>query len=225
MNKNRFQIIESELKRSKILYYPGAGFDFETMILLIHNAPIETVYYVDYNSYEKYSHEKLKKNLTSNWDITNYFQIQPDYFGKSSWEDFWYNNINSNMFSKPINGYAFKIFLKNVFGREVVFYYLGTEATKTYEILLQSGIKSDIIVLQDHGFGGNWDKNCFGYNNEDDSRLYKISKENYSLPRLLFVAYNTIHWPEFERISRFEGKYGSAGHKRALFSRINDIKL
>lgn len=54
-NINRFQIIESELKSSKILYYLGAGFYFETVMLLIRNDLIETVNYVVYNSYEKFS--------------------------------------------------------------------------------------------------------------------------------------------------------------------------
>jgi hypothetical protein len=69
----------------------------------------------------------------------------------------------------------------------------------------------DVIVLQDHGMGGNWDQ--FG----GPSRLYETA-QTHGCPPYVFLAENTEGWPGYSvpESADFDGQFGSAGNKRAL---------
>jgi hypothetical protein len=67
------------------------------------------------------------------------------------------------------------------------------------------------VVLQDHGFGGNW--NRFGR----DGRLHQYAREN--LPRLLYVAPNTTPWPGYVPRSCLGNGEGIHESRRAIFLR------
>ena len=79
----------------------------------------------------------------------------------------------------------------------------------------------DIIVLQDHGLGGNWGGQVFGYAEDSTAKLYGINKVSGNMPPFIYVGENTNPWPEYIQITDFEGSYGSAGHRRALFQYIS----
>lgn len=213
--KNIEQLLELNKNMGSVLYYPGAGNDFETMKLFIDSTTINTVYYADY--LEKFKIDILIQKLGDNWSLINQEEIYPQDFNQTKWSDFWYNLDTAVHFGKPEAAYGIKLILKNTQEKECTLFYLGTEAIMTYHILLQNNIKPDVIILQDHGFGGNWENQVFGFSENKTSKFYGISKVSASLPQYIFVGENTTPWSEYKQLTSFEGQYGSAGHPRALF--------
>jgi hypothetical protein len=209
-----------EKNMGSILYYPGAGNDFETMKLFIDRTTINQIYYVDYS--EKIDIDLLLQKLGEDWSILKKEEIIPQEFNQNVWSDFWYDLNTSIEYGNPKEAFGIKITLKNKKEKTCTLFYLGTEAIKTYHILLCNNVKPDLIVLQDHGFGGNWGNQVFGFSESDTkenpARLYGISNVSASLPNFIFVGENTKPWPYYKQLTSFEGKYGSAGHSRALFS-------
>jgi hypothetical protein len=99
--------------------------------------------------------------------------------------------------------------------------YLGTEAIKTYHILVNiKNIKIDILVLQDHGFGCNWSSHTFGFNkNQKENLLYNLCKASINLPKYILLGQNTAIWPNYKQETKFEAQNDSS-HKKALFTLI-----
>ena len=213
--KNLNQFLELNKNIGTVLYYPGAGNDFETMKLFIDRTTINTVYYADY--LEKFNIETLTQKLGDSWSLVNEEKISPQFFNQTEWSDYWHNLETAVQFGSPESAYGIKLTIKNTQDKECDLYYLGTEAIKTYHILLLNDYKPDVIVLQDHGSGGNWENQVFGFSEDKTSKFYGISKVSASLPQYIFVGENTKPWPEYKQMTSFEGHYGSAGHPRALF--------
>lgn len=194
------------------LYYPGAGNDFQTLKLFVENSSINEVYYSDYHS-KKIKTEILISILGDNWSLINKIDLTPSNFNQNEWSDFWFNLENAAHYANPIDAYGIKFIFKHLSGKEFSLYYLGTEAIKTYLILLENNIKIDLVVLQDHGTGDNWSEFGIGQDIED----FGLSKVSDFSPSLLFVAKNTVPWNGYKQITSFHGEFGSAGHPRALF--------
>ena len=186
----------------KTLYYPGAGADVSPIKLFVENSSISEVHFADYSSHQM-TGEILQKSLGKAWTVEIIKDLYPLDLGQQSWDDFWYPDSKSQIFSNPETAYGIHFSLISLKGKTVQLYYWGTEAIKTYYLLLLNGIIPNIIVLQDHGFGGNW--SIFG---TAKSKMYGIAKvENY-MPELLFVSKEGIGsggcWPEYEAMTEYE---------------------
>jgi hypothetical protein len=75
--------------------------------------------------------------------------------------------------------------------------FVGGEGIATFDALFCQGDAAAPfgILLQDHGFGGNWTR--FG---GGGSPLWKLARQ-YARPKWLLVAENTSAWPGYERAS------------------------
>jgi hypothetical protein len=214
--KTTNEYLTSNEKIGSVLYYPGGGTDFKTLKLFVEKTSINQVYYSDYSA-NKLDIANLVSKLGEDWTLIHQSDLIPKDFNQNKWSDFWYNLESAVKHGQPENAYALKLNFKNdVLGKEFVLYYLGTEAIKTYHILLNNDIKLDVIVLQDHGTGGNWSKFGIG----GDEKMYGLGKASANLPSLLFVGKKTDPWYDYIQITPFEGEYGSAGHPRALFQKV-----
>ena len=100
--------------------------------------------------------------------------------------------------------------------RPIILIELGAEAIQTYRVLWKKpGTVPDAIVLQDHGFGGNW--TTFGAR----GRLYQYANP-YHLPRRLYISINTYPWPGFiagSCLGDGEGQDEEHEHPRAVYVR------
>lgn len=204
------------------LYYPGSGSDFQPLIDFINESSINRVYYVDYN--ENLSSTDVITALGPNWYIIEESPLSPLDFKQNDWANFWHNIDQVNPQCGPANAYGFEIILKNKLNRKLChFHFLKTEAIRTFFILFNNKLMTppDIIVLQDHGLGGNWGGQVFGYAEDSTAKLYGINKVSGNMPPFIYVGENTNPWPEYIQITDFEGSYGSAGHRRALFQYIS----
>jgi hypothetical protein len=214
---NEFLVHNSNLGTT--LYYPGAGLDFESINDLIENTTITKVYLVDYLI--ELNDINISKMLKNKWEIIEETDLTPNYFQQNQWSDFWYNQTSAYEFSSPDNAFCKLLKIKNKLGKVVELYYLGTEAIKTYHILLNiNNIKIDIIVLQDHGFGCNWNGQTFGFNkNQQLNLLYNLCKASINLPKNILLGQNTAIWPNYKQETKFEAQNDSS-HKKALFTLI-----
>lgn len=79
--------------------------------------------------------------------------------------------------------------------------FVGHEAISTYDALFcQKGSRPPYgVVLQDHGFGGNW--TVFG---GDSSPMWELARQ-FGQPEWLLVGQNTEAWPSYTTV-------GPAGH-------------
>ena len=202
------------------LFYPGSGSDFQPMKTFLENSSINTVYYIDYGI--TINSSDVMAALGIDWTLVEESKIYPKHFEQTEWADFWYNVNLVDSELGPNNAYGFKLWVVNKDDKKCNFTFLRTEAIKSFLILFSKkdkDIRPDLIVLQDHGFGGQWGGQVFGYTEDEKSKFYRLNKVrgNSLMPPYLYIAENTNPWPEYKQLTAFEGNYGSAGHPRALF--------
>jgi hypothetical protein len=210
MNTNQaFLEQQSQTRKISTLYYPGAGKDFKTLSFIAENTALESAFFADYASEFRVTADMLLKAMPD-WIVENSAELGPDFLRQNSWTAYWYDLGFATEFANPANAYITKYqLLHKPSGKSIDFYYLGTEAIKTYQLLLENGITPDVLVLQDHGWGSNW--STFG-----GSSILNSIAQSFPLP-LLLIGENTEPWPGYEKRTDFEGNFGSAGHPRAFF--------
>jgi hypothetical protein len=197
-------------KNGEILYYPGAGTDYGPFIRFSEQTALKTVIYADYGTKKDKATEFL--SAIPGWSVEQVSNLQPQDLGLvASWEQFWPVDPESRKFAKPDSAFGLRAKLvRQHDGISVDFIYLATEAAQTYANLLLAGLRPTIVVLQDHGFGGNWTK--FGGHAE------LFEQAQVALPRYLLVAKGTGVWPGYTQIS---GGHADAGQmhsfERAIF--------
>jgi hypothetical protein len=211
--------VSSHLEEFKTIYYPGAGFDFSPLQLfgLFQIDPV--IYFTDYMRIPELDGiiQRLD-NCIENWE-----ELYPKNFNKSSWDDFWPTNPLAwdEEYRHPRHGWGrkYQFSLEN---KNCTFCYLGTEGVQTAAILLENNFIPDVLVLQDHGFGGNYD--LFSGSN---SPLYKIMEGN--LPNYILIdttgAGNTVPWPNYVQVTKpYQPpvfiSFSQHQDPRALFKRI-----
>jgi hypothetical protein len=95
--------------------------------------------------------------------------------------------------------------------------FLGADGIATYDALWCQAERPDppeIVVIQDHGFGGNYDH--FGHG----GLLHKIASEAGALPQHLFVADNSEPWDGYVvNDPEISSRGGMHGHLRVLWTR------
>ncbi|MEN6528204.1 MAG: hypothetical protein ABFD65_17120, partial [Candidatus Polarisedimenticolia bacterium] len=89
--------------------------------------------------------------------------------------------------------------------RRLAILFLGADGIAAYDALFCQGLGHAApfaVVLQDHGFGGNYDR--FG----GDGLLERIALKCDVVPRYLLVADDTAPWTGFERVPYVDGEPG-----------------
>lgn len=204
------------------LFYPGGGTDDGPLALACRTAPVAHVIYADYGLSRRDVEAFLRRRPFLG--VKSMRSVGPGVLGAESWDEYWATDLRARNFSGPERAFGIGCGThhrglereEEFIAREVSFLYLATEAVGTYARLLASQADNvpDFVVLQDHGFGGNWTH--FGGENE----LWQAAAERLAFPRFLLVAENTRPWPGYEQVTGYEptpGQMHSFG--RALFVR------
>jgi len=198
-----------------VLYYPGSGTDCGPLLLFAEHVKNLTVVYTDYNI-DLVSVNQLLNHLVV-WQSGAIQNLAPQRFGVVAWADFWHPSAllpapNINIPAPEIS-FGIETTLTHANGKKINFIFLATEAVGTFSVLANANLQPTAIVLQDHGFGGNW--TSFG----GDSELWRLARVSQTLPDLLFVAENTNPWTGYECVSNY-GIHGCQEHqrRRAVFT-------
>ena len=200
-----------------LLYYPGAGTDYGPLCLFATNTRLSGVVYTDYGI----GSEEAERFLAGipEWNLDHMDKLEPSYIGKETWDEFWPELTRSRLYRNSMSAYCRRSHLSNVSGRSLQLIYLATEAVKTYSIMIESGIVPTAMVLQDHGFDGNWTHFRPG------GALHEAAIQLDAFPHLLFVGDNSTPWPGYEQVSDwvvYEGQMHR--HARALY-KLTDREL
>jgi hypothetical protein len=200
-------------KRLKTLYYPGAGYDFSTLKYWMENSNIKQFYYCDYMNYDitEFSIlQKLREEFREyEYTIQHIADLRPEYFNRNEWHDFWHHQAIP--FGGSIENSHISLYRITQDDNIWELYYFGTEAIKTYDILLSNEIKVDVMVTQDHGLGGLWTSFC------NDSMLEEIAVEYSMRPRYLFVGDDCNPWNGYKQISEPFGRFGLHEQNRIIY--------
>ena len=209
------------------LYYPGAGTDFSPFYIFGLQTNLKCAYYTDYydrfadqilhlgqGGYMRVNNS-LRQNQGGLWpkimdhyhDVVGAGILTPQDFGTQDWQEFFLGNFFTD--GGPAHGVCCsfvdlslrgELVGENVIGSRssVRFNYLGTDGIGTAPILLRNGIIPDVLVLQDHGLGGNYSH--FGYWEGKENTFYDLFKGN--LPNYLFTEPDSHYlWPGYEQVT------------------------
>lgn len=176
-----------------VLYYPGAGTDYGPLQHFALNLDLAVAVYVDYLIKPSMIRDMLYSVSATEPTLQ---RVSPRDLGCRAWADFWPEEERSLMFARPSRAFGFQCDLQIHPGRSTRLIYLATEGHQTFGRLLGTALQPDLVVLQDHGFGGNW--RDFG----GESPMYRMACAAAALPPLLFSAgENTRVWPCYEAIA------------------------
>jgi hypothetical protein len=224
LSKNELPTLEDYLQKHglemKRVYYPGAGMDFSPLQLFGRFIKGVDLYFTDYMFIpELYTIlERLENNVRTNI-------LKPQDFNQESWEDFWPTNIGREemMGHDPDQAWCKKFDFQSK-DLDCSLTYLGTEGVQTAKILCENQLAPDVLVLQDHGYGGNYA--LFGGEN---SFLYQAMQN--CLPKYILLdptgAGDAKIWQGYEQVTQayMPKAYESLPQNRnprALFKRIYD---
>ena len=215
-----------EILKGRVVYYPGSRDDGEPVHVFNQAKFAHLFVYVDYGLPE---HE-LRSMLTDDafWgyrilDIRNYSEKdlcpngwRPHYHPtreETEWVKNWVNDFNA----KPFCLLAV-LERKSSFGEDhgaerFAILFLMADGIATYDALFANrGRAPDVLVVQDHGFGGNY--NYFGR----EGHLARIARETDTLPDLILCNVIENVWDGYD-IYRHVCPDRSEGLKRFLFHR------
>lgn len=183
-----------EFMRCRVGYYPGAEFDGNLVKIGNMSHSVHCFLHADYGV----SREEMEKHLAKDGCLADYHSI-----GKVDWSDA--VHIDGHPGFRKLKPYCFmEVFERNAdkddsWGAErLAVTFLLADGINAYEQLFVSQYKKSpwIFLLQDHGFGGNYDR--FGRGGALDRIMQKVEEK----PEFVICGVNTDVWGGYFRINR-----------------------
>lgn len=201
---------------SRIVYYPGSGTDGQPVELFGSTHSAHSFLYVDYgvpqaaieadldHAARRFrGYHTLARIQLAERDLNHNQWVQHADFGESA------GNRNRYGGTPP---FGFLEVLERDHGldddhgaRRFAVIFLGADGIAAYDALFcqkQFAVKPFALVIQDHGFGGNYDKYGQG------GLLWRIANQCDALPQFLWVAENSRAWNGYIRIPGVDGVRG-----------------
>jgi len=210
------------------MYYPGAGLDWEPLnvgLSALNNSnrrpSLLQVIYVDYEPSIK--HEDVTRfaertlRIELGLEVLDRQDLNFADFNERSAESFFPAATETVPACLECSGDQDFFGMRWLYrDARLSFIYLKTEAISTYKILLKNKIYPDLVVLQDHGWGGGWTPFS-----GSQSLLLAASKRH--MPKYLYVASNGDPWPGYLKVSSaYAGRGQMHDHDRALYRYKHD---
>ena len=221
------QITFKDIMSTRVGYYPGSGFDGELMKVGNKSHSVHSFLYVDYMLKKK----ELESHIAEEGSILGYHPV-----GQIEWQE---SDLMPNgqypldMKIEPLHAeptsfvrkgetpYCFTVIMKRNEDKDdtwgavhFVETFLFADGIATYYQLFAKEYKKApwLFLLQDHGFGGNYDK--FGAG----GILDEIIQRNHCFPTFVLCASNTSIWGGYEKLEEVSPIYGGMHqHQRDLY--------
>jgi hypothetical protein len=189
---------------------------------------VEDIIYCDY-----IEHLELEElSSIPEWEILKVIPLNPYDFNKNDWDEFWFDHENSRQFAEHVQKASNLFILHKIKSHKIVrFFQLGTEGVGTYEALISSRLRPNLIILSDHGFGGNWHPNIWGepdissdkmsyMKNLADSNKFILVDNKSTNPWSVYVLkYNFINtrWDFYKKVNHYENNEDNPTSNNILF--------
>ena len=203
---------------SRVVYYPGSGIDGHPVKLFGSTHSAHCFVYADYGVTRPALEAELghpQHGFLGYHTLSRLQLLETDLVPRG-----WTAHIHAG--EVPLDRYRFgavaaapfgflevlerdREFADNHGARRLAILFLGADGIAAYDALFCQGLGHSLpfaVVLQDHGFGGNYDR--FGR----DSLLERIARDCDVFPRCQLVAENTVPWQGFERVPDVGGDPG-----------------
>jgi hypothetical protein len=212
-----------EFLQSRLIYYPGSGQDGGA-VKLFNIAKVASCFvYVDYMLTRQNLASEIKTAGFNGYDVLDTIDLKPEDLISSPFVPHLgpEETHGSRRFVDPSEPYAtLTIFEKSDpavpgYPRFAVLF-LFADGHAAYDALFcqrDSGPPPFGVVLQDHGFGGNWSP--FG----EGGALHTIAHRADKFPELLLVGDNTTSWPGYQKVPDVSGQYCGGSRWRFLHER------
>jgi len=206
-----------EFFRSRIVFYPGSGSDGSAVKLFNESRSAHCFLYVDYGLERGQVEGYLTTEGFRGYRSLARMDISERDFGAGQWNPhvcpdqvrYWFPHV------RP---YAFLEILEKEPGSQIegaerlAILFLAADGHATYDALFcqdTSGPLPFCVVVQDHGFGGN-------YSNFGEGGLIEgIAQQQRRLPPYLLVGDNTTPWGGYVRLASVGG-VAASGRQRFL---------
>jgi hypothetical protein len=210
---------------SRVVYYPGSGFDGDPVAVFNVARAAHCFIYVDYLTEHAALRNELRERGFRGYSAITTIKLKEADFGIGAWVRHARGSVSYPF--PPVQPYGFlEIFERmpergeNHGAKRFAVLFLAADGHAAYDALFcQDGSSPPpfCVVLQDHGFGGNYSRWGGGGLIED------IALSTTRLPELLLIAENTDSWQGYSRCHAQDGSIVDAecqgGRMRALWGR------
>ena len=185
----------STILNDSTLYYPGAGIDNHPIRVFESLGIINTYIYVDYLLPKDYIVKSLNDNFIEGYHLYDVQDVTFKEFKINKYVHH-YKLTDEDLKRMPskseLQSYVMvAIFESDDLKRRFSLIYLGADAFATYDILFQNYKIPTAIVIQDHGFGCNY--NSFG----GEGALFEIASKLKAFPKYMLRSTNTVCWKDY----------------------------
>lgn len=207
---------------SRIVYYPGSGTDGHPVKLFGSTHGAHCYVYADYGKTQSDLESEIDDSLHG---FQGYFTLaRIQLTEKDLAPNGWSSHVSSNEVSPNATNYANttpfcfleilereKILDDSHGASRLAILFLGADGIASYDALFcqKDNINSPFaVVLQDHGFGGNYDRF------EEGGLLSRIANRCNVLPKFLLAAEGTKPWKGFSKVLNVAGDNGGMHNLR-----------
>lgn len=210
---------------SRVVYYPGSGTDGQPVLVFGSRHAAHCFVFVDYGITKSHI---LRELGSAGHPFAGYQSVgRIDVAERELTPSGWVPHVRPVAAQRPptqvVSPYAFMEILERAEGfneqhgpKRLALLFLAAEGVAAYDALFcqAHGRAPFAIVLQDHGFGGNWTR--FGC----EGALEHLAVTTERLPEYLLVATNTRAWTGYAPIDGdVTGGGGMHGFNRQVYRR------
>lgn len=194
-----------EVFNSNTLYYPGAGYDYSPISLFNPTNMIHTYIYVDYLVKKEDIVRSFKDSFYKGYHLYDIKEISYSDLKINSWTSH-YTLTQEDKIRIPEDTVSYGLIaifdiddINSNLCKRFAIIYLGSDGIAGYDALFQNYKEPLALVLQDHGFGCNY--NYFGCGGAMNQIADIINK----FPKFIMCGYDTANWPGYELLfERYE---------------------
>ncbi len=216
--------------RSRLVFYPGCGIDGQPVRLFGANHAAHCFVYVDYGCQQEFFEQNLDDPVSGfrGYDTLARLSLRESDLVPNGWVSHLHEVAGRRVSPEVMqsfarirgNPFAFLEVMErqpdlddNHGPSRLAILFIGADGIATYDALFcqhDSIAPPFAVVLQDHGFGGNYDR--FGRGGLFEA----IAGRCNAMPEMLLVATDTRPWNGYARIPELDSVYGGM-HKNARF--------
>ena len=207
---------------SRLVFYPGSRFDGGPIACFNSSHAVHCFIYVDYGVEAGKMQRRIDKEGFRGYRSCRRIELQPQHLAPTNWVR--HAQLHYPRYNTQFVPYGFIEIFERVAdfddshgAKRFAVLFLGADGFATFDALFCGSMSAPwCIVLQDHGFGGNYD--CFGAG----GLLEKLAQFSRFPPRFLLKGAHTRPWANYALVPNVLSERMSYGNRK-LFERVTDV--